>query len=67
MQFQADVLGIAVETAGEPEQTALGVALLALGERRAAPAGERFEPRMSRDEADSLYAGWRDAIARTLA
>jgi glycerol kinase len=67
MQFQADVLGIAVETAREPEQTALGVALLALGERRASPAGERFEPRMSRDEADSLYAGWRDAIARTLA
>ena len=67
MQFQADVLGIPVETAREPEQTALGVALLALGERRAAPAGERFEPRMSRDEADSLYAGWRDAVARTLA
>jgi glycerol kinase len=67
MQFQADVLGIAVETARESEQTALGVALLALGQRRASPAGERFEPRMSRDEADSLYAGWRDAIARTLA
>jgi glycerol kinase len=67
MQFQADMLGIPVETAREAEQTALGAALLALGERRASPAGERFEPRMSRDEADSLYAGWSDAIARTLA
>jgi glycerol kinase len=66
MQFQADVLGIPVETAREAEQTALGAALLALGERRASPAGERYEPRMSRDEADTLYAGWRDALARAL-
>ena len=67
MQFQADVLGIPVETAREPEQTAFGAALLALGERRASPAGERFEPRMSRDEADTLYAGWQDAVRRALA
>jgi glycerol kinase len=67
MQFQADVLGVPVETAREPEQTALGAALLALGARRASPAGERFEPRMSRDRADTLYAGWRDAVRRTLA
>jgi glycerol kinase len=67
MQFQADLLGIPVETAREREQTALGVALLALGERRASPLGERFEPRMSRDEADALYAGWRAAVDRTLA
>jgi glycerol kinase len=66
MQFQADVLGLPVETAREPEQTALGAALLALGERRPSPAGERFEPRMSRDEAESLYSAWRDAVARTL-
>jgi glycerol kinase len=66
MQFQADVLGLPVETAREREQTALGAALLALGERRASPAGERFEPRMSRDEADSLYAGWLDAVRRSL-
>ena len=37
MQFQADVLGVPVETAREPEQTALGAALLALGERRPSP------------------------------
>jgi glycerol kinase len=66
MQFQADILGIPVETAREPEQTALGAALLALGERRASPPGEHFEPRRSRDEADSLYAGWQAAVARTL-
>src|SRR4051794_30594206 len=66
MQFQADVLGIPIETAREPEQTALGAALLALGERRPSPVGERFEPRMSPDEAETLYTGWRDAVARTL-
>ncbi len=66
MQFQADILGVPVETAREPEQTAIGAALLALGERRASPAGEYFEPRLSRDHAETLYAGWQDAVARTL-
>ncbi|MBV8479119.1 MAG: glycerol kinase, partial [Actinobacteria bacterium] len=64
MQFLADVLAIPVETAREPEQTALGAALLALGERRPSPAGERFEPR---SDVSELYAGWRDALARVLA
>src|SRR5206468_4770725 len=61
MQFQADVLGIPVETAREPEQTALGAALLALGARRTSPAGERFEPQHAVDR-----SGWRDAVRRTL-
>jgi glycerol kinase len=61
MQFQADVLGIPVETAREAEQTALGAALLALGERRPSPAGERFEPQGSVDR-----SGWRDALLRAL-
>ncbi len=61
MQFQADLLGIPVETAREPEQTALGAALLALGERRPSPVGERFEPRIERDR-----SGWREAVQRTL-
>jgi glycerol kinase len=61
MQFQADVLGIPVETASEPEQTALGAALLALGERRASPAGDVFEPGAHIDR-----AGWRDALRRAL-
>ena len=64
MQFQADVLGIPVETAREPEQTALGAVLLALGRRQASPAGERFEPQ---DDAERLYAGWREALRKTLA
>ena len=72
MQFQADLLGIPVEVAAEPEQTALGAALLAglaVGlwpEPQAAPAGARYEPRMPRDEAERLYAGWREALRRTL-
>ena len=63
MQFLADVLGIPVETAREPEQTALGAALLALGERRPSPVGERFEPATDVSE---LYAAWRDALGRLL-
>jgi len=59
MQFLADLLGIAVETAREPEQTALGVALLALGERRQSPTGKRFEPN---GDVSDLYAGWREAV-----
>ena len=72
MQFQADLLGIPVEVAAEPEQTALGAALLAglavglWSEPHAAPAGARYEPRMPRDEAERLYAGWREALRRTL-
>ena len=62
MQFQADVLGIPVELAREPEQTALGAALLALGERRPSPSGETFTPREAVDR-----SGWRDALRRTLA
>jgi glycerol kinase len=61
MQFQADVLGIPVETARETEQTALGAALLALGERRPSPRGERFEPQRTVDR-----SGWRDALRRAL-
>jgi sugar (pentulose or hexulose) kinase len=55
------VLGIPVETAREPEQTALGAALLALGERRPSPPGERFEPGRPVDR-----SGWHDALRRTL-
>jgi glycerol kinase len=63
VQFLADVLGIPVETAREPEQTALGAALLGLGERRPSPVGERFEP--AHDVSD-LYAGWREAVQKAL-
>ena len=63
VQFLADLLGIPVETAREPEQTALGAALLGLGERRPSQGGERFEP--ERDVSE-LYAGWREALALVL-
>jgi glycerol kinase len=63
MQFLADVLQVPVETAREAEQTALGAALLALGERRALPAGQRFEPHASAVQA---YAGWREALRKSL-
>ncbi len=58
-----DVLGIPVETAREPEQTALGAALLALGRRAASPAGERFEPRETMRSA-STPAGVRRSARR---
>jgi glycerol kinase len=61
MQFQADVLGIPVDVAREAEQTALGAALLALGERRPSPVGETFEPQRSVDR-----SGWKEAVRRTL-
>jgi glycerol kinase len=59
VQFLADVLELPVETAREPEQTALGAALIGLGTRIPSPAGERFEPR---NDASALYAGWQDAV-----
>ena len=74
MQFQADVLGVPVEVAAVRETTALGAASLAglgvklwrstdeLSRRRAVAA--RYEPRMSQDERESLYAGWRRAVER---
>ena len=74
MQFQADILGIPVEVAGDREMTALGAAALAglavgtwnaLGEVAAAwHLGARYEPGMSRDEAGERLAGWHAAVER---
>jgi glycerol kinase len=74
MQFQADVLGMPVEVAGDSEMTALGAAALAglavgvwggLDEVAAAwHLGARYEPRMSRDEAAERLAGWHAAVER---
>jgi glycerol kinase len=73
-QFQADLLGIPVRRPRQTETTALGAAFLAgLG------AGiwsdpdldglwkldREFEPNMSRDEADSMQARWREAVERS--
>jgi glycerol kinase len=74
MQFQADILGIPVEVAAVQETTALGAAFLAgLGAgvwrstdelRRRLAVVRRFEPRMPRDERESLYGGWKRAVER---
>jgi len=75
MQFQADIAGIPVEVAAIQETTALGAAFLAGSAtgvwktsdelRRRRTVAARFEPRMSADERDSLYAGWQRAVERS--
>jgi glycerol kinase len=76
MQFQADVLGVPVRRPPVLEVTALGAAALAglaVGFWRdrgalAAAMGEgavRFEPRMSADQREALYAGWKRAVERS--
>ncbi len=75
MQFQADVLGIAVDRPAERESTALGAAYLcalALGLTDPAEIGrsrvrERlFEPSENREYYDGLYAQYRRAVARAV-
>ena len=75
MQFQADILGTPVEVAAVRETTALGAAFLAgigvgiwrstdeLRRRRAVAV--RYEPAMSVDQRDSLYAAWQRAVERS--
>ena len=75
MQFQADILGVPVLRPKEFETTALGAAYLAglatgVWKNTAAisrqwAVGRRFEPNMSRGEADSRMAGWARALARS--
>jgi glycerol kinase len=75
-QFQADLLGIDVIRPGTIETTSLGAAYLAglaIGFWKDAArikkcwsADRVFRPSMSRAAAAKLYAGWRDAVARTL-
>ena len=66
MQFQADLLQRPVEVAVEREMTALGAAALALGVAPEARGYDTYEPRISAEEAERLYAGWREALRRTL-
>jgi glycerol kinase len=75
-RFQADQLGVPVLRPENLETTALGAGYLAglaegvwsspdeVHERWRAEAS--FEPAMSRDRADELYAGWREAVRRSL-
>jgi glycerol kinase len=75
MQFQADILGAAVERPALLEVTALGAALLAgLGvgfwNDRSELESEAsdvtlFEPGLEADRREVLYAGWQRAVARS--
>jgi glycerol kinase len=74
MQFQADLLGVPVDRPVLIETTAAGAAYLAglavgvwkspaeLAQLRATE--RRFEPGMSGQQRDTLYAGWQQAIAQ---
>jgi glycerol kinase len=76
MQFQADILGVAVQRPKVAETTALGAAYLAglaVGfwssqeEVSKYWAIDRtFEPSMSEDQREKLYANWKRAVERSL-
>lgn len=76
MQFLADMLGAPVDRPKVQETTALGAAWLAGWRAGLYPGpGEfargwaldrRFEPRMEEAAREARYAGWRDAVGRTL-
>ena len=75
MQFQADILGIAVERPAVLEATAMGAARLAglavgFWQDDALLSAEGgastlFEPALSADERESRYADWRRAVERS--
>jgi glycerol kinase len=76
MQFQADILGVPVQRPKVAETTALGAAYLAglatsfwgsqaeVAEQWA--IDRTFEPQMSADQREELYAGWKRAVERSL-
>ena len=76
MQFQADVLGVPVQRPKVAETTALGAAYLAglatgfwSSEHEVAEhwaIDRTFEPSMSADEREKLYAGWKRAVERSM-
>ena len=76
MQFQADILGVAVDRPRVAETTALGAAYLAglaVGFWKDTDdvmdnwaLDRRFEPRMAAGRREELYAGWKRAVGRTL-
>src|SRR5690606_7059941 len=76
LQFQADVLGVAVERPDVVETTALGAAGLAGIATGVWPSAEeflgvrqfdRFDPGAGAAEAQAGAAGWRRAVRATLA
>jgi glycerol kinase len=74
MQFQADILGIPIQLAAIAETTSLGAAYLAglavglwrdtAQLARMWQAAETYEPKMSVDQRETLYAGWKRAVER---
>ena len=75
MQFQADILDIPVQRAGDLETTALGAAFLAglavgywqdLEElKQIIKDGKRFDVQMDKQKRDQLYDGWTKAVKAT--
>ncbi len=76
MQFLSDILGAPVDRPQVLETTALGAAWLAgmragvypdrAGFAKMWALERRFEPGMSGADRDDRYAGWQDAVGRTL-
>jgi glycerol kinase len=74
MQFQADVLGARIVRPKSIGSTALGAAYLAgigaglwkVATSWAWTSTGSSSPTMSRKEADALFAGWKQAVARVL-
>ncbi|MEM6663114.1 MAG: glycerol kinase GlpK [Pseudomonadota bacterium] len=76
MQFLADILGAPVDRPTVLETTALGAAWLAGMQQDLCPDAEafgagwardrRFEPALAAVDRDRKYAGWQDAVRRTL-
>jgi glycerol kinase len=76
MQFQADILGIPVEKPEVTEMAALGAAYLAglgVGFWESLEDLDRhwkidriYEPKMPEDKREELYAGWKEAVKRSL-
>lgn len=74
MQFQSDILGVAVDRPAITESTALGAAYLAglqagiwkLDDLKKLRKTERkFEPSYAPEQRDRKYAGWKKAVKRT--
>ena len=76
MQFLADILGAPVDRPAVLETTAVGAAWLAGMQSGICPSPDafseswalerRFVPRMEEAERTALYAGWKEAVRRTL-
>ena len=75
MQFQADILGVPLEKPAITEMTAAGAGWLAglavgIWEDMDHIADQWkldkvFEPKMSKDQREELYAGWKKAVDRS--